>query len=306
MAIRQAGSTAGFRVHHPVLREVRAMGEDIQNTGPRRPPPGLPYIKTEFDRLCDELGGPADIGVDIDKHALTPYCSEYPSKVIVPILLPYQKDEHLVRRHWPWVAFAISQYLHEKKEREKYTDEPTPEKTIELLEQIRRTTQELHSGLVQIEILSDRLTDPSAPHRRHHFAWLNAFLSQAVAGRISTEVNEDTEELLAVDFGKRALLTRLTEIVEAAELAGKAVDKNFLKRERSQTDPALPAFVFRCGKIWTSLTERKPSANKVHNDATDDPPDFVVFVQKLAETGRARPPSRKQVHSSLRKLRTPD
>ena len=196
------------------------MGQGIQNKDPRRQPSALPNVKTEFDRLYEELGGPADIGVDISKRALATYCSEYPLKVIVPILLPYQKDEHLVRRHWPWVAFAISQYLYEKKEREKYTDEPTPEKTIELLEQIRRTTQELHSGLVRIEILSDRLTDPSAPHRRHHFAWLNAFLSQAVAGRISTEVNEDTEELLAVDVGKRAFLTRLTEIVEAARISG--------------------------------------------------------------------------------------
>lgn len=282
------------------------MDKNTWDKGPHRLPPSLPNIKTEFDKLFDDLGGPADIGVDINKRALAECCSEYPSSQIVPILIPYQKDEGLVRRLWPWAAFAVHQYLFERKERQKYTDEPPPEKTIEMLEQIRRSTNELYSGLTRLEELSGRLPDHSSPNRRHHLAWLNAFLSQAAAGRISDEVNECADELWAVDAGKKAFLKRLADIAEAAELATKAVDKTFLKRERSQTDPALPDFVSRCGKVWTKLTGRIPSANKVHVDPDDDRPDFVVFVQKLAEAGRAPPPSLKQVKKSLRKPRTPD
>ena len=282
------------------------MNKNTRDKGPHRLPPSLSNIKTEFDKLFVDLGGPADIGVDINKRALAESCREYPSRQIVPILLPYQNDEGLVRRHWPWAAFAVHQYLFERKEREKYTDEPPPEKTVETLEKIITAARTLSSSLIQLENLSDRLTDPAAPDRRAHLGWLNAIISQAAAGRVSNEVNEDAEALLAVDLGKKAFIKILGEIIDAAELAEKAVDKNFLKRERSPTDPSLPEFVHRCGRIWKSLTKREPSANKVLREATDDLPDFVVFVQKLAEAGRAPSPSLKQVQNSLRKHRTPD
>ena len=51
--------------------------------GSRGPTPRFPphRIRTEYDRLCEDLGGPADIGeVGISKEDLASYCSVYPSQ----------------------------------------------------------------------------------------------------------------------------------------------------------------------------------------------------------------------------------
>lgn len=283
-------------------REVLAVSEDIQDKGPRKRLPSLSHITSEYDKLRDELGGPADIGVKVKHHALAIYCREYRSGLIVPILLAYTKDETAARRHWPWAAFAISQFVFETKEREKYTDEPSPKEIIELLDQIRQAAHDLASGLAKLQTLSFRLNDPSAPHRRGHLAWLDTLISQAIAGRISNDVIEDAEELLAIDSNKMTFLMRLPDIEVAAKIAQKRIDKTLLGRERSQTDPALPNFVLRCGKIWMSLTGRKPSANKI---AGGDP-HFVVFLKELAKIGPAPIPSRAKVAISIRNVRTPN
>ena len=255
------------------------MSEDIQDKGPRKRLPYLSDIKSEYEKLCDELDGPADIGVKVKHHALAIYCREYRSDLIVPILLAYAKDEIAARRHWPWAAFAISQFVFETKEREKYTDEPSPQEIIELLDQIRQAAHDLGYGLAKLQTLSFRLSDPSAPDRRGHLAWLDTFFSQTIAGRISNELIEDADEWLAIDLNRTAFLMRLAEIEVAAKKALKKVDKTLLYRERSQKSPSLPNFVFRCSKIWRSLTGKKANASKVVNKSTDDLPPLSFFSE---------------------------
>ena len=275
------------------------MDEDAQEKGPRRLIPSLSGVKSEYKRLCDELGGPADIGVAIKKSTMEIYCREYPSHRLLPIFLIYHPDESLARRHWPWAAMAISQYKFEQQERKKYTDEPKPEEILELLAHIKQSAHDLASGLCRLQELSDRLSDPTAPLRRPHLSWLDAMVSQAAAGRISKEVNDD--ELLAVHLDKMNFLKRLADIEVAVKAALKHADRTLLKRDRSQSEPALRAFVLRCGRIWKSLTGRKPSANKVHHsDRTD--PDFVVFARALARVGEAPEPTRNQVAICIRNL----
>lgn len=288
--------TIGFRRVFPVPREALAMGEDIKNKNIRRWPPSLSNVRSEFEKLCDEFGGPADVGAKVDQPALALSCGQYHSGLIVPILLAYKDDKTVARRHWPLAAFAISQFVFETKELEKYTDEPSPKEIIQLPDQIAQSAHDLGSGLARLQTLSLRLPDPSAPLRRDHLAWLDSFISQAIAGHISNDVIEDAEKLLSIDASKMAFLTLLTEIEVAAKNARKSVDKTLLVRQRNQTDPALPNFVFRCGQIWTSLTARKPSANKV---ASGDP-DFVVFLQQLAGVGPAPVPSRAKVSISIK------
>ena len=178
-----------------------------KKTGSRDPTPRLPpRIRTEYDRLCEDLGGPADIGeVGISKYDLASYCGTYPTQRVLPVLIQYQPDETLARKHWPWVAFAIGQYDYETKERAKYSDEPTPEEVGDLLSQIKKSARDLNAGLRRLEVLSDRLRDPTAPHRRGHLGWVNAVLSQAAAGFPSSDVNESGLHLLVVEFGEDGL-----------------------------------------------------------------------------------------------------
>jgi len=81
----------------------------------------LSSVKSEYRKLCDE-GGPADIGVEMDKRHLEMYCNDYPSRVIVPVLTQFRNDKDLARRHWPWAACALGLYKYERSEREKYKE----------------------------------------------------------------------------------------------------------------------------------------------------------------------------------------
>jgi hypothetical protein len=78
-------------VHRAVLAmtdEDREKKTDSRDPTPRLPP----RIRTEYDRLCEDLGGPADIGeVGISKEDLASYCPVYPSQRVLPVLIQYQK-----------------------------------------------------------------------------------------------------------------------------------------------------------------------------------------------------------------------
>lgn len=266
-------------------------------------PPSLSSIRSEFGKLCDELGGPADIGVTLKEHDLELYCAEYPLSSVQRVLTQFQDDATSTRQHWPWAAFALGQYIFERRERVKYTDELKPEEIRELLSQVARSAHDLASALCQLQKFANRLTDPTAPLRRAHLAWLDAFITQAAAGRISNEVGDDDGQMVIDFFEKMNLLKRLAHIEAAAMTATKHVDPTLLKRERGQSDPALPIFVFRCSKIWKSLTGREPSAEKVYRRDGPSDPDFVVFVQELVKVGQAPVPSRSQIATSLRRIR---
>jgi hypothetical protein len=283
------------------------MGEDVHDKCPPRRTPSLSCSKSEYEKLCDELGGPADIGRVVNETALRAYCNEYGTNRIIPILLQFRGDATSARRFWPWAAYAISLYVSELQKRQEHIDELKPEQVEELILQIEQSAHKLSSGLCSLQVLSQRQRDWNAPHRRGHLAWLNAFVSQAAADFVSQEVIESGSHQLAVETGKMDFLKRLAEVEAAAKVARKRVDRRLLIRERGQTNRALPSFVFRCCTIWEKMTGRVASANKVHSrhEGSEDP-DFVIFVQKLANIGGAPEPSRRQVATSLGKIRTPN
>ena len=68
-----------------------------KKTGPRDPIPRLlPRIRTEYDRLCEDLGGPADIGVvGISKYHLASYCHTYPTQRVLPVLMSIYAGRNL-------------------------------------------------------------------------------------------------------------------------------------------------------------------------------------------------------------------
>jgi hypothetical protein len=265
-------------------------------------PRPIPRIRTEYDRLCEDLGGPANIGVvGISEKDLASYCGTFPSQRVLPVLIQYQPDETLARKHWPWAAFAISHCDYETKEWAHYSDEPTPKEVEDLLSEIDKSARDLNSGLCRLQVLSDRLGDPTAPNRRGHLGWLDAFVSQAAAGLLSNDVSDDERHLLIVHSEKTAFLERLAQVAGAAKDASQRLDRTLLERERGPSNPALLNFVFRCSAVWRSLTGRKPSANKVSRDGHEDP-DFVVFLQRLARIGCMHEPTRNQVARCLQNL----
>src|SRR5260370_343285 len=111
------------------------------------------------------------------------------------------------------------QFIFERHERAKYTDELKPEEIQQLLSRVATSAHELVSALCQLQTLANRLPDPSAAFRRAHLAWLDAFISQAVAGRISSKVDDDGTQMAIDFFGKMEILKRLTEIEAAAVTA---------------------------------------------------------------------------------------
>jgi hypothetical protein len=195
---------------------------------------------------------------------------------------------------------CVAQYEFRVRELSKYSkDEPTPAEVDRLLSQIESHASGLNSSLCRLQMFANRLDDPTARDRRGHLRWLDAYISQAVAGVPSNEVNEGVQHLL-ID-AKMQFLARLAMIEAAAKTAPKRLDKTLLERERGQSTPALSGFVSDASKIWEFLTGRRASANKVHRKRGTNDPDFVLFVQQLAKIACAPEPTRSQVETCLHK-----
>ena len=111
--------------------------------------------------------------------------------------------------------------------------------------------------------------------------------------------------MLRVFFGKESFVRRLIDVEVAAGEAMKRVHTDLLKRKKGQADPGLYNLVWRGAEIWSSLTGRTPSTNKVHRRSGGGP-DFVAFIEVIVSLAGGPPPSRKNVEISLRNRRTPD
>jgi hypothetical protein len=192
----------------------------------------LSKIKSDYQRLCDDLGGPAEIGFGVDRRGLERYCQVYPLHEVLPSLMQFQHDETKARRYWPWAAEALGVYNFENNEREKYADEPSPKEIVELLKQIGQSAHKLVTALCRLEDLSNRLEDPIAPDHRDHIAELNQIISRAATGRLLSDTNEDDDALLTRHFEKQGFLSLLSDVKVAAGEAQKQVDTVRLNRDR--------------------------------------------------------------------------
>jgi hypothetical protein len=175
------------------------------------------------------------------------------------------------------------------------------------LNDIRRLAKELGSSLATFQSYSQGLGDPTAPLEKPHLRYLDQLISQAIAGEPGAEVNKDANYMLWVFSEKMSFFKRLSCIeAVAGEIAKRLVDRDLLKRKKGQADPALYNLVRRGAKIWSSLTGRVPSANRVHRRDSGEEPDFVLFIQDLVRLAGGERPSRKAVEISLGNRRTPD
>jgi len=264
-------------------------------------------LRTDLDRVYLELGGPAPLRGRVDRNTFARCCNEFAWGKVEPTLRRFQKDRNIAKRHWPWVAFSLSQYRFEQKERQQNGVRLDPKEVISLLNDIRRSAKELVSGLVRFQTYSQALGDPTAPFEKPHLRYLDQLISQAAAGEVAAEVNKDPKYMLWVFSEKMLLLKRLVGIqAVAGEAATRLADRDLLKRKKGQADPALYNLVWRGAEIWSSLTGRVPNANRVHRRDSGEEPDFVLFIQDLVRLAGGERPSRKVVEISLGNRRTPD
>ena len=266
----------------------------------RRFPPSLNAVKSEYQVFCDRYGDPITCDgsfADIDfEHC----CREFPRQVFQPTIDRWAPDETHGIRHWPVMAFAASQYTFRQQEFKKYGAEASSAHVRELLDEIRKSARRLSRALVQLQQMSARLSDGTAPLAEPHLSWMDEIIAQAMAGELAADVNE--QRLPIVHFARKDFLHRLVDVEVAAQHAQKHLDPKLLRRARASENRALRRLVAMAKPIWRSLTGRKPSVNKV---AGEHRCDFVTFVQELAKIAGGPEPTFKQVQTAFR-LRTPD
>ena len=134
-------------------------------------------LRTDLDRVYLELGGPAPLRGRVDRNTFARCCNEFAWGKVEPTLRRFQKDRNIAKRHWPWVAFSLSQYRFEQKERQQNGVRLDPKEVISLLNDIRRSAKELVSGLVRFQTYSQALGDPTAPFEKPHLRYLDQILS---------------------------------------------------------------------------------------------------------------------------------
>jgi hypothetical protein len=266
----------------------------------RRFPPSLNAVKSEYKIFCDRHGGPIICDDRFAKINFEYCCREFPRQMFEPTIDRWTADPVHGIRHWPVMAYAASQYAFRQREFKKYGAEASPAQVRELLDEIRKSARRLSRALGQLQEMSARLSDGTAPLAEPHLSWLDEIIAQAMAGELAADVNE--RRLAIVYFRRIDFLGRLADVEVAAQHAQKHLDPNLLRRARASENRALRTLVAMAKPIWRSLTGRKPSVNKVAGEWRSD---FVSFVQDLAKIAGGPEPTFKQVQTAFR-VRTPD
>jgi hypothetical protein len=331
MAIRQAGSTTGFRAFL-VLREVRAMDDkkpshaakpstgkasaeqlhevlqSILNERPQAAEPSLlslSSVRSEYETFCDDKGGPIEIEGFTKINDYRNCCRHFPVSKFRNIIERWQSDAISGIRHWPAMAFATNHYQFLQREFERYGKPPSPTEVRELLVDIAKTAEGLRLALIRLQSFSYQISDGSNPFAVPHLAWIDEFIAQAMAGIISGDVIQEEAVLLRVHFDRLEFLKRLMTIEAAATASIGRLDLPSLKHKRGAHDRALRRLVSMAKSIWKSLTGRRPSVNKVNKKGIETP-EFVLFVQGLAEIAGGPVPSLKQVAVAFKPFRPPE
>jgi hypothetical protein len=270
-------------------------------------PPSLSRIPTELDRLYADFGGPTQLMQNTDKSMFVRPCNEFPLHIVDAVLSPYCKDNQKRCRCWPWVAFAVDQYRFEREVRRSQVPEPQPKQVASILDKISTSANSLAGALAEFEDLANRLSDPSAPFRRPYLAYLDQLIEEAAAGLFSDKEIEDKTSLALAHFRKSDFLDRVVAVEAIAREAKEKLDVKALNRPKGQMrDPALFNLVVLIGQVWTEVTGRSPSAEKIISKSRNsDDPDFVLLVKDIIKLAGEHPPTIKQIDTALRMSRAP-
>ena len=280
-----------------------AIGSVVSNhaAGKDEPPPrDLPSIKTEYQKFVEDTGGQIEIE-DFPKIKLefAAPCHDFPLHRFLPIVTRWQKHKETGIRHWPIMAALASRYqfLH----RERIEKQPSSDDISKLLSNIASSAEQLRLSLVTLRMLSSQPSDGSAALAEFHLQLVDQFIAQAAAGIVLEDFHKISKVMAAAQFGRERFVERIICIEVAAKSAKSCLNADLFKRPKRLPENRPLLGLVTCAEIvWKSLTGRDASVHKVHNKGREEP-DFVIFVQQLADiAGRPRP-SFKQVQTAFRR-----
>ena len=259
--------------------------------------PTVLHGHSEFRKHCLEAGGVVYLVAGVELDTLESVCTEFRFERVSPLVIEFAPTEPAFRRHWPWIAFAASQFEFETRQYQASNMSMlTPTEWKKLLERIRKNTDKLAEDLCTLQSAGYQLNLPSKPSMQWHLAWLDEFINQAIAGRLSPTVDESEAALWDNYQSKKSFLRTLSALSAAAEAAGDRLDADLLARGRGQNNPAITTFVRRLSTVWTSMTGRPASANTVNGG---EDPDFVLFVDRIASMANGQNVSQFNVETAL-------
>ena len=271
----------------------------------------LPSSKTEYQRLVEETGGPLEIDgfKNVTQRTYRSCCWEFPLHTFLPMIERWQASKETGRRHWPAMAFITSQYRSLQRELLKNGKEPSAKEISELLATIASSAEQLRSSLATLQRLAFQPSDGSAPLARPHLQWIDQWIAQAQAGIVLKDLDTSPQVMTAAHLGRDNFVKGIIRVEAAATSArNRCLDESLLKRpKKGPENRALRALVTRAKPIWKSLTGRPPSVNKVHKAHTreQEEPDFVIFVQGLADLAGGPRPSFKQIQTASKPVWPP-
>ena len=292
--------------------------------------PSLSKARSEFQILCDDLGGPAELcsvpaGLPCDAPHLFDLlrlaCRIYSFLETWAAFREWEPNKERAMRYWPWIAFLAFDYHFEradkegneattkpgdKKRKSGYGTEPSPTQVINLIERIASRAHKLRDDLVLLRELANRLEDPKTPFRRAHLSWLDEYLAQSLTFGPLSQVSEVPITSMLAEFGSRKFHRQLALLSNAAITAANKVSRDLLAQPSGPRDLGLRNLSKRGAVVWQSLTGRKASALRVRprsenhpTHANDDAPDFALFLGAIARLAGAPEPTPEQIEKAL-------
>src|SRR5262245_52662673 len=180
-------------------------------------PPSLNAVKSEYRIFRGQYGDPITCDNEFADIDFEHCCREFPRRTFQPTIDRWATEPVHGVRHWPVMAFAANQYAFRQREFKKYGAEASPAHVRELLDEIRKSARRLSRTLVQLQEMSARLSDGTAPLAGPHLSWMDEIIAQAMAGELAADINE--QRLAIVHFARKDFLHRLVDVEVAAQHA---------------------------------------------------------------------------------------
>jgi hypothetical protein len=256
-------------------------------TGPGVPPTLKDWRQAELEKL-DSLGGPVDL------TGLAPLSWRQLRSInlslddLLPALAEFSLGgESWASRHWPWVAIACHRWRIRNEIMARRG--PISLKPSDIKAGLGRIANHAEKIIKELEALS-RASHSFTKHERNksgHVSWLlnYLYLNQEYDIRLDDfRTAEFTGDMaVAAVNSQRELEQRLVRLAVTANALCDFARADLLTVRNPPGDPGLADFVGTLALVWSSLTGRVPSVNKVPSRPEDDRPDFVRFIQKVAD-----------------------
>ena len=251
-----------------------------------------PRLKNEYESAVERYGPPI-VPANFPHLDFQSCCNQWELHLFLPVLQAWAAAKHEAPRHWPVLAFAVDQYVF-------FSDQLNKDGTlsvadvVDALNLIDGGANKLARGITQFYKMStalaskdfDRITQIEKLFER-----LTATAFDAAPSDL-----ENPLARIGADALIRSFLVTVERIGQAAKDEAKNLNRDTLRGKREGKDRALARLVSMAAPIWTSLTTRPASVDKVVSGA----PDFVRFVQQLVKISGKKRPSFGQVASAFR------